>query len=308
MQPRLRPQDGVRDQRHLDRQLADAAHVAVAVDHEGQHLAVDQPGEVDDAVAHAADVLVAVQLDQAARQHPVDADRVADDQRGRQRDAFGLHLGDPGGGVADVHHRRRVDLLGARQVDQELDPGVGGPGVEDALLLEQLAQPLGADLHPFDLEVRRLEAPRVEGREHLGETLRQLRAVVRQVVGQLGRLARRAAGRPGRSRAACSHSSTSALTSAITWSKSSLIRGWAVVVTVSPPPSAFQNHLRVEMAGRGDAALGEIDLVVFGVEMVGQAVEVGHDQGHQVGPALRRRSPPGRRRGSGRCAARGAAG
>ncbi len=35
MQPRLRAEDRVGDQRHLDRELADAAHVAVAVDHEG---------------------------------------------------------------------------------------------------------------------------------------------------------------------------------------------------------------------------------------------------------------------------------
>jgi len=126
-------------------EAVDAADVAVLVDDVAQDEAIDHFGQGDQDVAHTADVIVAEELDLGFGQGAGDADGVADDKGGGEGFLLGFHLGDGGGGIGDVDHGGGVDLLIAGQVEQELDSGVGQPGVQDVLFLQQFLQAFGID-------------------------------------------------------------------------------------------------------------------------------------------------------------------
>ena len=105
--------------------------------------------------------IMAQQPNLARRQHAGDANRVADDQGRREGFLLAFHLGNCGGGVTDVYHRWRVDLLVASELEQKFDARVCHPGIEDALFLQQLAEALGIDLDLGDLLTVHLNAHRV---------------------------------------------------------------------------------------------------------------------------------------------------
>ena len=102
----------------------------------GQNLTVDDARQRGDGSTHTANMIVLAQLERTLRQHACDLCRVAHDQRRGKRLLFAAHLRDGGDRLADVHHGGRVDLLGARQFEEEADAGVVHPRVENALFLQ----------------------------------------------------------------------------------------------------------------------------------------------------------------------------